>query len=166
MFVKFQDVRNVAIVIGVVGVLIALGAVMFINLDEPKKPSAALPSTPQTATPAKAAPKSSSDSNTGSKQVPKATQKNTTDPKTAPAPLTDDARVIQRANTLTMPNTKLKDALRGHAWKVNLYEDTGDTQFDRAKIDQDRDDTWDEKWSFKGKRWHKDGASLVWSGSG
>lgn len=43
---------------------------------------------------------------------------------------------------------KIKDASRGRPFKINLYSDD-DTRFNRAKVDLDRDDQWDEKWTFK-----------------
>jgi hypothetical protein len=47
---------------------------------------------------------------------------------------------------------KVKDAVRGRSWKVNLYKDSGSATVNRVKIDLDRDDKWDEKWT-----WEKDG---------
>lgn len=35
------------------------------------------------------------------------------------------------------------------SWKVNLYADAGDGQVNRLKIDIDRDDKWDEKWTIE-----------------
>lgn len=43
---------------------------------------------------------------------------------------------------------KGKDAIKGRAWKVNLYQDEGHSRVNRLKIDLDRDDKWDEKWTF------------------
>lgn len=45
---------------------------------------------------------------------------------------------------------KIKDAAKGRAWKINLYQDVGTRAMGRAKIDLDRDDKWDEKWTFDG----------------
>jgi hypothetical protein len=42
---------------------------------------------------------------------------------------------------------KLKDAFPGQAYKVNLYAEGG-TAANRVKIDLDRDEKWDEKWSI------------------
>lgn len=42
---------------------------------------------------------------------------------------------------------KLKDATRGTPYKVNLYSDDRQ-RWNRAKVDLDRDDKWDEKWTF------------------
>jgi hypothetical protein len=43
---------------------------------------------------------------------------------------------------------KIKDAIKGRAFKINLYSDDG-ARWNRAKVDLDRDDKWDEKWTFK-----------------
>ena len=44
---------------------------------------------------------------------------------------------------------KVKDATGRTAYKVNLYQDAGSSSMNRAKVDIDRDDKWDEKWTFK-----------------
>lgn len=49
-------------------------------------------------------------------------------------------------------------------WKLNLYDDDGDGQYDRAKLDKDRDDVDDEKWNFKNGQWEKQNGELVWNG--
>ena len=43
---------------------------------------------------------------------------------------------------------KVKDAFRGRPFKVNLYKDAGQSRVNRLKIDLDRDEKWDEKWTF------------------
>lgn len=43
---------------------------------------------------------------------------------------------------------KIKDASEGSAYKVNLYQDAGSSTMNRAKVDYDRDEKWDEKWTF------------------
>ncbi|NND99880.1 MAG: hypothetical protein HKN47_21375 [Pirellulaceae bacterium] len=50
-------------------------------------------------------------------------------------------------------------------WKLNLYDDDKDGQWDRAKLDTNRDDVDDEKWNFKKGRWEKSGGSPIWNGS-
>jgi len=94
-------------------------------------------------------------------------------PNTASAPIaqartvypSQDAHAMAAANYRAVPNNKTKDALTGpNTWKVNLYEETGDTHFDRAKIDKNRDEVWDEKWTYKEGRWEKDDGTLFWSG--
>ena len=47
-------------------------------------------------------------------------------------------------------NKKLKDVTKGKPFKVNLYQDDGNSVMNRAKVDLDRDDKWDEKWTFDG----------------
>ena len=44
---------------------------------------------------------------------------------------------------------KLKDVTSGKSYKVNVYQDAGKTTANRAKIDLDRDDKWDEKITFE-----------------
>lgn len=44
---------------------------------------------------------------------------------------------------------KLKDVTTGRAFKVNVYQDAGESTVNRLKIDLDRDDKWDEKITFK-----------------
>ncbi len=45
-------------------------------------------------------------------------------------------------------DTKLQDAFPGDV-KVNLYQDDKKTGINRAKLDLDRDDKWDEKWTHQ-----------------
>jgi hypothetical protein len=47
-------------------------------------------------------------------------------------------------------DSKRKDVTSGQPYKVNLYQDAGNSSVNRAKIDLDRDEKWDEKWTFKG----------------
>lgn len=47
---------------------------------------------------------------------------------------------------------KKKDVASGEAFKVNVYQDAGHTTANRAKIDLDRDDKWDEKLTFEPDR--------------
>jgi len=44
---------------------------------------------------------------------------------------------------------KVKDATKGKPYKINLYSDDLKV-FNRAKVDLDRDDKWDESWTWKG----------------
>lgn len=70
----------------------------------------------------------------------------------AAAPLAaNDTNASDRAVLLLIEQRvkpSLKDAARGQPFKVNLYSDGG-TRWTRAKVDLDRDDRWDEKWTFK-----------------
>lgn len=47
---------------------------------------------------------------------------------------------------------KLKDAIKGQYFKIDAYQDPGKTQCNRLKIDLDRDNKWDEKWTFDGDK--------------
>ena len=47
-------------------------------------------------------------------------------------------------------SSKKKDVTKGQPYKVNVYQDDGHSSMNRAKIDLDRDDQWDEKWTFDG----------------
>ncbi|MEZ4472387.1 MAG: hypothetical protein R3F60_16640 [bacterium] len=42
-----------------------------------------------------------------------------------------------------LSSEKEKDVTKGQAYKVNLYQDAGESQVNRAKVDLDRDDKWD-----------------------
>lgn len=53
-------------------------------------------------------------------------------------------RLAQAATT-----DKVKDAFPSKPYKVNLFRENGATKFNRVKIDLDRDDKWDEKWSIE-----------------
>jgi hypothetical protein len=50
----------------------------------------------------------------------------------------------------SLGSDKIKDATKGRPYKVNLYQDAGKSTMNRAKVDLDRDDKWDEKWTFDG----------------
>ena len=69
------------------------------------------------------------------------------------------------ANARADKSGKGKDVLGGKSpWKLNLYDDDRDGQWDRAKLDTNRDDVDDEKWTFKNSRWEKENGSKVWAG--
>ncbi len=55
-----------------------------------------------------------------------------------------DALLKKRAS-----GKKEKDLFRGRGPKVNLYDDDKNGSWDRAKVDLNRDDDWDEKWTVK-----------------
>ena len=58
-----------------------------------------------------------------------------------------DREILARAGK-GISGDKAKDAIRGRAWKVNLYQDAGHSRVNRLKVDLDRDEKWDEKWTF------------------
>lgn len=47
---------------------------------------------------------------------------------------------------------KIKDAAPGRRYKINVYQDAGLNSVNRLKIDLDRDEKWDEKFSFASGR--------------
>lgn len=59
-----------------------------------------------------------------------------------------DRDMLALVGSLT-PTGKVKDATKGKPYKINLYSDDGQ-RFNRAKVDLDRDDKWDESWTWKG----------------
>jgi hypothetical protein len=67
---------------------------------------------------------------------------------------TDNLREVDRAllgwKGKNLGGNKKKDVTTGRPYKVNLYQDSGQSVMNRAKIDLDRDDKWDEKWTFDG----------------
>lgn len=58
-----------------------------------------------------------------------------------------DAEVIAWSKR-SIKGDKMKDATKGKSYKLNLYRDAGKTTVNRAKIDLDRDDKFDEKYTF------------------
>ena len=50
---------------------------------------------------------------------------------------------------------KAKDVVKGRGYKINLYSDDG-RAWNRAKVDLDRDEKWDEKWTLKNGAWERE----------
>src|SRR5687767_7544120 len=63
-----------------------------------------------------------------------------------------DRRVLERLRAPIDGSDKVKDAFETEAIKVNLYQDAGHTLPNRVKLDLDRDDRFDEKWTVEGAR--------------
>lgn len=81
--------------------------------------------------------------------TPPATAKREAEPSAAGVPLRPmDRRILDRA-AQNISGDKVKDAFPGEPWKVNLYRDHGHAQVNRLKLDLDRDEKWDEKWTFE-----------------
>jgi hypothetical protein len=59
-----------------------------------------------------------------------------------------DAEVIAWSKR-SIGGDKMKDATKGKSWKLNLYKDAGFSTVNRAKVDIDRDDKFDEKYTFE-----------------
>jgi hypothetical protein len=60
-----------------------------------------------------------------------------------------DGEILERVRR-GVSGDKAKDAIPSAPYKVNLYRDPGHAAVNRAKIDLDRDEKWDEKWTFVG----------------
>jgi hypothetical protein len=84
-------------------------------------------------------------------------------------------RVIMQYAGKSLGSDKLKDVSKGQPFKVNLYQDAGKATMNRAKIDLDRDDKDDEKWTFDGTKITRQVApkddenyseKYVWNGEG
>jgi hypothetical protein len=60
-----------------------------------------------------------------------------------------DAEVIAWSKK-SISGDKVKDASKGKPYKINLYKDAGHATVNRAKVDLDRDDKFDEKYTFDG----------------
>ena len=74
----------------------------------------------------------------------------------SPAPVAASAGTGRDVDTIALGyegkdigTDKLKDVTKGKPYKVNVYQDAGNTTVNRVKIDLDRDDKWDEKITFK-----------------
>lgn len=72
------------------------------------------------------------------------------DPPAGAIPLRDMDQKILAAAAAGVSGDKAKDAIKGGAYKVNLYRDSGKSAVNRAKVDLDRDEKWDEKWTWDG----------------
>lgn len=59
-----------------------------------------------------------------------------------------DAEVIAWSKR-SISGDKMKDATKGKSYKVNLYKDAGKTTVNRAKVDVNRNNKWDEKFTFE-----------------
>jgi hypothetical protein len=66
-------------------------------------------------------------------------------------PLRPFDREIMESAHRSFPGDKLKDAMPGRPFKINLYKEPDEQFATRLKVDLDRDDKWDEKWSISMK---------------
>lgn len=64
-------------------------------------------------------------------------------------PVTDVHQAVLAASKQNISGDKAKDVLKGRAYKVNLYKDAGQSAVNRLKLDLDRDEKWDEKWTLE-----------------
>lgn len=58
-----------------------------------------------------------------------------------------DEEILARVDQ-NISGDKAKDAVRGRPWKVNLYRDAGQAGVNRLKVDLNRNEKWDEKWTI------------------
>ena len=61
-----------------------------------------------------------------------------------------DSEILRLAGT-PASSDQMEDAFKGQSYKVNLYHDAGAAGWNRAKVDLDRDEKADEKWTFEGQ---------------
>lgn len=143
---KFKTFR--ALIIGGLCVVGGAASIFFYSTcggDAPTKPTAnATPETPQTAKPA---------SNPADKKTPDKPVATNASPVGEGELRPLDKQTIERMQQ-GFPGDKVKDAFKGPE-KVSLYKDPDGTR--RVKIDLDRDEKWDEKWTFE----TKDGADKI-----
>jgi hypothetical protein len=59
-----------------------------------------------------------------------------------------DAEVIAWSKK-SISGDKQKDVSKGKPYKINVYKEAGHSSVNRAKVDLDRDDKWDEKYTFE-----------------
>src|SRR5262249_52160680 len=137
---KFRTFR-ILVTLGVIAAVVALVFVIRRPAEAPTQPP--VPTKAATAPPPTAPP-------------PTAPPPTAPPAATAPPPSAStgnlrpmDQEILDRVKS-GIPGDKLTDAIPGHPWKVNLYKDAGQTAINRAKIDLNRNDKWDEKWSFEG----------------
>ena len=138
---KFKTFRNLAVLSGIFTVCLAGYAWNATHPDEPRAP--------RPTQPIKQTPQSPEDANEQARRELEAKanraladlQKNR-DPQADPVLAAILERIVQPC-----PESKVKDAFKGSAYKVNLYGEGGKVV--RLKVDLDRDEKWDEKWSLE-----------------
>ena len=62
---------------------------------------------------------------------------------------TVDREVLDLIRRRKADRDKVTDALPGRTYKVNLYRDAGFNRWNRVKIDLNRNNRWDEKWTIR-----------------
>ena len=58
-------------------------------------------------------------------------------------------QAVLKWRNVSLSSSKKKDTTRGLPFKVNIYQDDPGAGVNRAKLDLDRDDAWDEKFTFE-----------------
>jgi hypothetical protein len=67
---------------------------------------------------------------------------------TSPAGFRPMDKAIMDRVAQNITGDKVKDAFPSQTYKVNLFKDAGEPGVNRVKIDLDRDEKWDEKWTI------------------
>jgi hypothetical protein len=140
--VKFNTFRNLGVG-GALAGLVALGAGGYWWMQQP-------PSATEVASVSKVAKVPEVTKAADNPHVPKPATETKDEPEASPpSSLPELDQAILRSLKRPLPGGKLKDAVKVGGAKVNLYADSGNTA-NRAKVDLDRDEKWDQKWTIKG----------------
>ena len=69
----------------------------------------------------------------------------------APATVTGtaDEQMVMSWKAKPLVSSKKKDVSKGYPFKINVYQDEPGLGVNRAKVDLDRDDQWDQKYTFE-----------------
>lgn len=154
---KFKTFRMIVIAAaGAVGFGVLFGAATCCKSADKKPGVVEKPQTPPAAPQAPAAPADTTVSVAPTVATTVAPTAATTLPAGALALRPMDADILARL-AQPMSGDKVKDAFPGRSYKVNLYKEGPGARPDRLKIDLDRDDKWDEKWSIE----QKDGQEVI-----
>ncbi len=155
---KYKTFRTLAIL----GVIVVGGATLYsVRPDPAHNPPAAIPSAPGTA-PIPAATRAETSAKT--RPPTSATSSAAATTGTAAATSSGEATVLAAGDPLRyldrrvvrtieqgISGSRKKDAYPSESWKANFYKDTGARGVNRVKIDLDRDERWDEKWTITRK---------------
>lgn len=113
--------------------------------DAPPKPTMADPVTPSAPPPTTATTTPPTTPPNGSNVAPATPSGDT---KSDLAAREWDAEVIAWSKR-SISGDKMKDATKGKSYKLNLYKDADKTTVNRAKLDINRNDKFDEKYTFE-----------------
>ncbi|MCE9580706.1 MAG: hypothetical protein K8W52_46730 [Deltaproteobacteria bacterium] len=61
-------------------------------------------------------------------------------------------RVVISYRGRSIDSDRIKDATKGEAWKVSVYQDAGQSTVNRIKVDANRNNKWDDKITFDGDK--------------
>ena len=63
-------------------------------------------------------------------------------------PKKDYTKDVLKYKDRKISSSIIKDVFASSPYKINVYQDKGKTSVNRIKVDLDRDDKWDEIWTF------------------